>query len=149
MESICAIWTITAPVGVPWYVRQMPLVALDGVSLAYGHLPLLDRASMQIDAGERIAVIGRNSSGKSTLLQVMSGETLPDSGTVWRQPTLAVARLVQDVPLTVDRCVAEIVAEGLEPVAAAHREEWRNAHQVDQILSRLELAANVPVNTLS
>jgi len=42
----------------------MPLVAIDGVSLAYGHLPLLYRASMQIEAGERIAVIRRNSYGK-------------------------------------------------------------------------------------
>jgi len=127
----------------------MPLVAIDGVSLAYGHLPLLDRASMQIEAGERIAVIGRNGSGKSTLLQVISGEMVPDAGTVWRQPALAVARLVQDVPLTVDRRVAEVVAEGLDAVAAADREEWRDAHHVDQILSRLELAADVRVNTLS
>jgi ATP-binding cassette subfamily F protein uup len=127
----------------------MPLVALDDVLLAYGHLPLLDHASLQIDPGERIAVIGRNGSGKSTLLQVISGETPPDAGTVWRQPALAVARLVQDVPLTVDRPVAEVVAEGLAAVAAADREEWRDAHHVDQILSRLELPADVPVNTLS
>src|SRR5690349_5258215 len=117
----------------------MPLVALDDISLAYGHLPLLDHASLQIDPGERIAVIGRNGSGNSTLLQVISGETPPDAGTVWRQPALAVARLVQDVPLTVDRPVAEVVAEGLATVAAANREEWRDAHHVDLILSRLEL----------
>src|SRR5205809_1292891 len=132
---------------VPWYVRRMPLVALDGITLAYGHLPLLDRVSTQIDNGERIAVIGRNGSGKSTLLQVISGEILPDAGSVWRQPGLRVARLVQDVPLTAERPVFDVVSEGLSD--AAHLEEWRREHKVDQILSRLELQPDTIVDTLS
>jgi ATP-binding cassette subfamily F protein uup len=127
----------------------MPLVALDDVTLAYGHLPLLDRISTQIDSGERIAVIGRNGSGKSTLLQVISGEIPPDAGSVWRQPALRVARLVQDVPLTAERPVADVVAEGLAAVSEADREEWRDEHHVDQILSRLELPADARVDTLS
>ena len=63
----------------------MPLVALDRVSVAFGHLPLLDEIACQVDAGERIAVIGRNGTGKSTLLQILSGELQPDSGLVLRQ----------------------------------------------------------------
>ena len=66
----------------------MPLVALDHVSIAFGHLPLLDDVSMQIDARERVAIIGRNGTGKSTLLQIISGEVPPDAGSVWRQPAL-------------------------------------------------------------
>ncbi|MQA31657.1 MAG: ATP-binding cassette domain-containing protein, partial [Luteitalea sp.] len=43
----------------------MPLVSLDHVSLAYGHLPLLDDVSMQIEPRERVSIIGRNGAGKS------------------------------------------------------------------------------------
>ena len=83
------------------------------VSLAFGHLPLLDRADLRIEAGERIAVIGRNGSGKSSLLRVISGEQPPDSGTVWRAPALRVARLDQEVPAGVDRTVFDEIADGL------------------------------------
>ena len=78
----------------------MPLVSLDRVSIAFGHLPLLDAAMLQIDARERVSIIGRNGTGKSTLLQILSGELRPDAGTVWRQPGVRVARLEQDVPLS-------------------------------------------------
>ena len=59
---------------------ELPLVALDRISIAYGHLPLLDDVSMQIDARERVAIIGRNGSGKSTLLQIIGGDVPPDRG---------------------------------------------------------------------
>src|SRR5262245_46303549 len=91
----------------------MPLVSLDRVSLAFGHLPLLDEATLQIDRGERVAVVGRNGAGKSTLLRLLSGEQAPDRGAVWRQPAVRVARLEQDVPLSTDRTLFEVVAEGL------------------------------------
>ena len=52
----------------------MPLVTLDHVSIAYGHLPLLDDASLQVEPRERICVIGSNGTGKSTLLRIVSGE---------------------------------------------------------------------------
>src|SRR5262249_7605997 len=57
----------------------VPLLTLDKVSLAFGHLPLFQAADLRIDAGERIALIGRNGSGKSSLLRVVSGE-LPADG---------------------------------------------------------------------
>jgi ABC transport system ATP-binding/permease protein len=91
----------------------MPLVSLEHVSIAHGHLPLLDDASLQIEPQERVCVIGRNGTGKSTLLQIISGDQLPDAGNVWRQPGLRIARLVQDVPLSADRPVFDVVAEGL------------------------------------
>ena len=102
----------------------MALVSLDHVSIAFGHVPLLDDASLQVEAGERVCVIGRNGTGKSTLLQILSGDQTPDSGSVWRQPDIGVARLVQDVPLASNRPVFDVVAEGLgnlgELVAAYH-----------------------------
>jgi ATP-binding cassette subfamily F protein uup len=75
----------------------VPLLTLDAGSLSYGHLPLFDAADLRIEPGERIALIGRNGSGKSSLLKVISGEVAPDAGAVWRSPGLRVARLEQDV----------------------------------------------------
>src|SRR3954451_2886394 len=91
----------------------MPLLVLDHISHAFGHLPLLDDASLQIEGRERVSIIGRNGAGKSTLLQIMSGELPPDSGSVWHQPALRIARLVQDVPLTSTQSIFDVVAEGL------------------------------------
>src|SRR5882672_6681268 len=126
----------------------MPLLAMDRVSIAFGHLPLLDQVSLQVDPRERVALIGRNGTGKSTLLRIISGEVAPDSGTVWRQPALRIARLEQDVPLSADRSVFDVVAEG----HTHHLEEdeaWLREHHVDLILSRLHLPADAIVDTLS
>src|SRR2546430_4743719 len=103
---------------------------------------------MQIDARERVAVIGRNGSGKSTLLKILSGEIAPDSGTVWRQPALRAARLEQDVPLSANRSVFDVVAEG-HTHHLADDEAWLREHHVDLVLSRLELRAEAIVDTLS
>jgi len=91
----------------------LPLVALDHVSIAFGHLPLLDDASLQIERSERVCVIGRNGTGKSTLLQIVSGEQVPEGGSIWRQPGLRTGRLAQDAPLTDSRPVFDVVADGL------------------------------------
>jgi ATP-binding cassette subfamily F protein uup len=116
--------------------------------MAYGHLPLLDEVAMQIDARERLSVIGRNGTGKSTLLKILSGEIPPDAGTVWRQPSLRVARLEQDVPLSAHRSVFDVVAEGHTHHLEAD-EAWLREHHVELILSRLELPADAIVDTLS
>ena len=126
----------------------MPLVSLERISIAYGHLPLLDEASLLVDARERVAVLGRNGTGKSTLLRIISGEVAPDSGLVWRQPALRVARLEQDVPLSADRSVFEVVAEG-HTHHLAEDDAWLREHHVDLVLSRLELPADAIVDTLS
>ncbi len=103
----------------------MPLITLHDVSLAFGHLPLLDRAALQIARGDRVSVVGRNGAGKSTLLRVLAGELVPDAGSVRVEPGLRTARLDQDVPLSTDRTVLDVVSEGLgdlgELVAGYHR----------------------------
>jgi len=91
----------------------MPLVALDQVSVAFGHLPLLGDATFRIDRGERVSVLGRNGAGKSTLLRIISGEQTADAGTVWSEPGLRLARLDQDVPIATDRTVFDVVADAL------------------------------------
>jgi ATP-binding cassette subfamily F protein uup len=95
----------------------VPLVTLDRITHAYGHLPLLDAVSLQVEPGERIAILGRNGTGKSTLMQILGGDLAPDSGVVWRQPGARAARLVQDVPLSARAPVFDVVAEGLGDLA--------------------------------
>jgi ABC transport system ATP-binding/permease protein len=91
----------------------VPLISLQRVGLAFGHVPLFEDADLLIETGERIALIGRNGSGKSSLLRVMSGESQPDRGNIWREPGLRVSRLDQDVPAAGTRTVFEEVASGL------------------------------------
>jgi len=95
----------------------MPLVSLDRISVAFGHLPLLDDISFQIEPRERVCVIGRNGTGKSTLLRILSGDQAPDTGSIWTAPGLRRARLEQDVPLSADRPVFDVVAEGLGAIS--------------------------------
>ncbi len=132
----------------------MPLgtfITLDHVSIAFGHLPLLDDVALQVEPRARVAVIGRNGTGKSTLLKIISGELPADAGlgsNIWRQPGLRIARLEQDVPLSASRSVFEVVAEG----HTHHLEEdeaWLKEHHVDVVLSRLALPADAIVDTLS
>ena len=115
----------------------MPLITLDHVGMAFGHLPLLADASMFVDAGERVAIIGRNGTGKSTLLRILSGELEPDSGAIWRAPSLVTARLGQDAALAADRSVFDVVAEGLgdlgELVKAYHHAAMTVAERNDPL----------------
>jgi ATP-binding cassette subfamily F protein uup len=105
----------------------MPVASLDQISIAFGHLPLLDGVTFQIEPRERVCLIGRNGTGKSTFLQILAGQLPPDRGSVWRQPAVRVARLVQDVPLADDRSVFEVVAEGLGEVSALATEYHHTA----------------------
>ena len=125
----------------------MPLLTLDRISLAYGHVPLLERADLRIEPGERVALIGRNGSGKSSLLKIVAGEVPPDAGTVWRTPGLRVARLAQEASDLGSRTVRAEVAAGLP--AVADEDAWTVTHKVDAVLSRLALPADRPVSDLS
>ena len=110
-------------------------------------MPLLDDASLQIETGERVCVLGRNGTGKSTLLQVVSGETPPDTGSVWRQPGLRIGRLQQDAILRDERTVFEVVADGL--VLRPDEEPWMRDQRVEMVISRLQLPADAKASTLS
>jgi ATP-binding cassette subfamily F protein uup len=125
----------------------MPIVSLERVSMAYGHLPLLAGASLQIDQRERVCVIGRNGTGKSTLLRIVAGELPPEGGTVWRQPGLRIGSLAQDVPLDDPRPVFAVVSEGLAHLT--EMDEWHKEQLVARTLSRLGLPPEASVQTLS
>ncbi|MEI8363035.1 MAG: ATP-binding cassette domain-containing protein [Betaproteobacteria bacterium] len=91
----------------------MPFITLDNASLAFGHHALLDHASFQLDAGERVGLIGRNGAGKSSLLKAIAGIIKLDEGTVWRAPNVRVVYVPQEPELDTTHTVFEAVAEGL------------------------------------
>jgi ATP-binding cassette subfamily F protein uup len=78
----------------------MPYLILSDASLAFGHVPLLDHADFQLDAGERVALIGRNGTGKSSLLSALAGCGGLDDGKVWLQPGLRIGYVPRSRPLT-------------------------------------------------
>jgi ATP-binding cassette subfamily F protein uup len=91
----------------------MALLGLRDVTLAFGGPPVLDRASVAVERGERVCLLGRNGAGKSTVLRLLDGTQTPDAGEVVRQGGATVARLEQDIPADVGGTVFDVVAEGL------------------------------------
>src|SRR5712664_1564583 len=91
----------------------MPLLQLSQLSLAYGHVPLLDRVDLVVEPGERIGLIGKNGSGKSSFLKIIEGLAAADEGKVWRAPQLKLASVSQEPAFRPGQSVFEAVAEGL------------------------------------
>ena len=95
----------------------MPLLSVDNACLAFGHVDLLDHVSFQLDGGERVALIGRNGSGKSSLLRALAGQAALDDGTVWRQSEMVTAYVPQEPDFTLERDVFATIADGLGAAA--------------------------------
>ncbi len=91
----------------------MPLIQLSAVSLAYGHVPLLDKVDLVIEPGRRMGLIGRNGTGKSSFLRIIAGTATPDDGKVWHAPGLKLAMVPQEPVFAAGLSVFEAVAEGL------------------------------------
>jgi ATP-binding cassette subfamily F protein uup len=157
----------------------MSLITLRDVALAFGAAPLLDHISMTLARGERVCVVGRNGEGKSTLLKVVEGTLLPDSGEVVRVTGLSIASLPQEVPTGLGGSVFAVVASGLGDIAATltryhelseacahgdtalldelqHTQEllengggWSLNTRVEQVLSRLTLDGDEDFASLS
>jgi ATP-binding cassette subfamily F protein uup len=106
------------------------LISLRNVSVAFGGPPLLDGVSLQLEAGERLCLMGRNGSGKSTLLKLISGEIMPDGGEISRQQGLRVALVSQEVPLGLSGTVFDVVAGGMGNAAELLAEYHQVGHRL-------------------
>jgi ATP-binding cassette subfamily F protein uup len=90
----------------------MALLSLRDIRVAFGGPPLLQGASLQIEPGDRICLLGRNGTGKSTLLKVVNGEIAPDEGEIVRQQGVTVALVPQEIPPGLSGTVHEVVSGG-------------------------------------
>ncbi len=120
----------------------MPIVTLDDACLAFGHVALLDHAALQLDAGERVALIGRNGSGKSSLLRALAGQARLDDGKLWVRPGLRIAHVPQEPAFGPEQPVFEVVASGVGEAARLlvdyHDTARRLAHDGSEaLLARL------------
>ena len=157
----------------------MALLSFRDVTFGFVSPPLLDHVNLQIERGERVGLLGRNGTGKSTLMKLIVGSLPPDSGFVERQAGTRIARLVQDVPIGRTGTIFDEVAAGLGEIGdavaanfrlhhpdanhteAAHasltlRAEalesdkvWQGEHLVDVILERMQLNPLLPFDSLS
>jgi ATP-binding cassette subfamily F protein uup len=123
----------------------MALLNVRDLRIAFGGDPLLVNASCAIHAGERIGLLGRNGTGKTTFLRILSGELEPDEGEVRLELGARVSILPQDVPQDLDGPTREIVAGGLD----ADDESWERERKVASMLSRMELDPDEEFSRLS
>ncbi|MBK1650076.1 ATP-binding cassette domain-containing protein [Rhabdochromatium marinum] len=118
----------------------MSLLSLRNLSLAYGADPLLDGIDLDIDPGERVCLLGRNGTGKSTLMKIIAGEVQADSGELLFMPGQRVARLAQEAPLGRDETVLDVVAAGLGDLGALAGEYHRLSQRLSHGANASELA---------
>lgn len=121
----------------------MALISLRNITLAFGGPPIFDGINLQIEAGDRLCLMGRNGSGKSTLLKLIGGDLPQESGEIQRQQGLKVTQLTQDVPPDLSGSVFDVVASGMGNVAALLAEYHHVSHELahdgsDKLLARLE-----------
>jgi len=154
----------------------MVLVRLKGACLAFGNQVLLNKVDLDINAGERVCVLGRNGEGKSTLLKILDKQIKPDEGLVQHSDTIKIAALQQELPVTDPQTVYEVVASGLgelgNTISEYHEEVLKGEHvdlvklerlqhiieandgwlwqqKVDSILDRLDLPGEAAFDSMS
>ncbi len=128
----------------------MPLLNLLDAQLAFGLHPLLDRAALSIEPGERLGLIGRNGTGKSSLLSVITGDTALDDGELRMQDGLRVARVEQEPILPPAATLRDSLVERAK-LDDMHddRERWRIEARLVEFLHRFGLEADAPLDNAS
>ncbi len=146
----------------------MALLTLSDAQLAFGHVALLDHADFALEAAERVGLIGRNGTGKSSLLKILGGLEQPDDGLLQLQQGLRIAYVAQEPQLAREATVFAAVREGLAPVLALvdayiqgqgdldalqrqieAQDGWTWQQRVEETLQRLHLRPDAVVGELS
>lgn len=123
----------------------MPVLRLENVSMAFGHVALLDKVEWQLDAGERVGLIGRNGGGKSTLLKLLARQAVPDDGRVWQSPDVRLGYVAQEPQLNPEHTVFAAVAEGLGTLQHVLLQYHALSQQLAEAPSNASLLAQLQV----
>ena len=124
----------------------MALISIQEITLAFGGPSVFEKLSLQLELGERVALLGRNGVGKTTLMKVMAGQIDIDRGEIIYQKGVKVTHLPQEVPKDITGTVFDIVFEGLGERAkvlsdyhhVTHRLHTEHTPQLMKELGRLQ-----------
>ena len=125
----------------------MALIVLTDAKLAFGHVDLLANTAFSLESGERVGLIGRNGTGKSSLLKILAGIEKMDDGLLQYQQGLRIAYVPQEPLFEANESIFEAVSKGVAKAKALREEyealsvgEWDDAshHRLDEVQSQLE-----------
>jgi ATP-binding cassette subfamily F protein uup len=125
----------------------MPLLQLREITLKYSSAPLLDEIDFQVEAGERICLLGRNGAGKTSLMRLITGEETPNSGEMILPDATVVTRLIQEIPEDITGTVMEVLHSGLR--ADRHEEEWQTDVRLEDLAAEMKLPTDQKFSDLS
>jgi len=125
----------------------MPLLQLRQITLKYSAAPLLDQVDFQVDAGERICLLGRNGAGKTSLMRIITGEETPNDGELILPSETKVTRLIQEIPDGITGTVMEVLHSGLRP--DRHEEEWQTDVRLEDLAAEMQLPTAQEFSALS
>ena len=125
----------------------MPLLQLRQVTLRYSSAPLLDEVDFQVDAGERICLLGRNGAGKTSLMRIITGEETPNDGELIRSSEAVMTRLSQEIPGDIAGTVRDVIHAGLR--ADRHEEEWQSDIRIEELMLEMGLPEAQEFSALS
>ncbi len=125
----------------------MPLLQLRQLTLRYTDRPLLDNIDLQVDPGERVCLVGRNGSGKTSLMRVIAGEEQAQEGEIIKPPGVILTRLPQEVPEGISGSVLEVVREGLR--LDGTEEEWEADVRQEDLMEEMNLPESADFQSLS
>ncbi|SHL01800.1 ATP-binding cassette domain-containing protein [Fibrobacter sp. UWB12] len=133
----------------------MPILSAQNILLRFGGPPLLDNVSFDIEAGDRICLVGRNGEGKSTLLKVLTGEMETNSGEIVKKTGLKVSRMIQEIPAHLDGTVRDIVmgrvsvVSGGSVISKKILDDGAHNATAEAILGKTGIDADAPYDSLS